>query len=291
MAEVASADFATAARLNARDMLGAFLPRYPEAALPLVRGPARDITHLVFQYERRVGESDLVQASRWLLPYFTRSVGAVNLPEPAIAPGQPLLVVSNHPGVMDAMALFAWLGRPDLKVITAERPVLTLLPNIGRHLILLPEAGERRIRVIREALAHLRAGRALFHFPAGRIEPDPAFYAAAPASLTDWSAAGIELFARQVPGLTILPVAVSGVLSTRALGSAPARLYREGRRRSWVAATLQVMFIRWRDSEVTLRCGEPLPARPGVGAQVVESMDSLLRASLCPGEACRVGEW
>lgn len=291
MAEVASSDFATAARLNARDMLGAFLPRYPEAALPLVRGPARDITRLVFQYERRVGESDLVQASHWLLPCFTRSVRAVNLPEPAIAPGQPLLVLSNHPGVMDAMALFAWLGRPDLKVITAGRPILSLLPNIARHLILLPEADERRIRVLRAALRHLHAGGALLNFPAGRIEPDPAFYSGAPASLTDWSTAGIELFARRVPGLTILPVAVSGVLSTRALRSAPARLYREGRRRSWVAATLQVMFTRWRDSEVVLCCGEPLTARPGVGAQVVEAMDILLRASLRAGAAGRAGTW
>ncbi len=291
MAEAASTDFATAARLNARDMLGAFLPRYPQAALPLVRGPARDITRLVFQYERRVGESDLVQASRWLLPYFTSDVRAVNLPHPAIAPGQPLLLVSNHPGVMDAMALFAWLARPDIKVITAARPILTLLPNIARHLILLPDADERRIRVLRAALQHLDAGGALLNFPAGRIEPDPAFYATAPASLTDWSAAGIELFARQVPGLTILPVAVSGVLSLRALGSAPARLYREGRRRSWVAATLQVMFTRWRDSEVTLRFGAPLPARPGVGAEALESMDILLRASLRAGQAGRPGVW
>ena len=232
-----------------------------------------------------------MQASRWLLPYFTSSVQPVDLPEPAIGPGLPLLVVSNHPGVMDAMALFAWLGRPDLKVITAERPILTLLPNIGRHLILLPEAGERRIPVIREALAHLRSGGALFHFPAGRIEPDPAFYATAPASLADWSVASIELFARQAPDLTILPVAASGVLSARALRSAPARLYREGRRRSWVAATLQVMFAHWRDSEVTLRFGEPLPARPGVGAQVLEAMDDLLRASLRAGEAGRLGVW
>ena len=120
MAETAPSGFATAVRHNARDMVGAFVPRFPEAALPLVRGPAQNITRLVFQYERLVGETDLVQASHWLLPHFTRSVQPVDLP--AIPPGTPLLVVSNHPGVMDAMALFAWLARPDLKVITAERP-------------------------------------------------------------------------------------------------------------------------------------------------------------------------
>ena len=283
-------DFATAMRLNARDMVGAFLPRYPSAALPLVRGPARDITRLVFQYEQMVGETDLAQASQWLLPHFTRSVKALDLPAPSIAPGRPLLVLGNHAGVMDAMVLFAWLERPDLKVITAERPILTLLPNIARHLILLPEAGERRVRALREAIAHLRAGGALLNFPAGRIEPDPAHYANAPDSLADWSTAGIELFARQAPALTILPVAVSGVISTRALRSAPARLYREGRRRSWVAATLQVMFTRWRDCEVTLRFGAPLAAGPGVGEQVLTTMDDLLRASLREGSG-RAGVW
>ncbi|MCY4526907.1 MAG: hypothetical protein OXB89_09900 [Anaerolineaceae bacterium] len=290
MAEPCPSDFALALRQNARDMLGAFLPRYPEAALPLVRGPARDITRLVFQYERMVGETDLVQASQWLLPAFTRSVQAVNLPEPAIAPGQPLLVLGNHAGVMDAMALFALTGRPDLKVITAERPILALLPNIAQHLILLPEAGERRIRVLRTALAHLRGGGALLNFPAGRIEPDPAWYDNAPESLAAWSAEGIELFARQVPQLTVLPAAVSGVISARALRSAPARIYREGRRRSWVAATLQVMFSRWRDSEVTLRFGDPLVAGPGVATQVLATMDNLLRISLREGTG-RAGVW
>lgn len=289
MAEVTPADFATALRHNARDMVGAFLSRYPEAALPLVRGPARNITQLVFQYERRVGETGLVPASRWLLPHFTQSVQAIN--PPRSAPGTPLLVVSNHPGVMDAMALFAWLARPELKIITAERPVLTLLPNIARHLILLPEAGERRIRTLRTALAHLRAGGALLHFPAGAIEPDPACYRSAPCSLRDWSFASIALFARQVPQLTILPVAVSGVISARALRSPPARLYREGRRRSWVAATLQVMFTRWRDCALVLRFGAPLPAGPTVAAQVQEAMTALLRASLRPGEGAREGNW
>ena len=107
----------------------------------------------------------------------------------------------------------------------------------------------------------LRAGGALLHFPAGEIEPDPAYYASAVQSLAGWSAS-IALFARQVPELTILPVAVSGVISLRALRSPLAQLYREGRRRSWVAATLQVMFTRWRDCEVTLRFGAPLAASP-----------------------------
>ena len=209
---------------------------------------------------------------------------------PAIPPGTPLLVVSNHPGVMDAIALFAWLARPDLKVITAERPILTLLPNIAQHLILLPDAGERRIRVLRAALAQLRAGGALLNFPAGAIEPDPACYAGATHSLTNWSAASIALFARQVPALTILPVAVSGVISLRALRSPLAQLYREGRRRSWVAATLQVMFTRWRDCEVLLRFGAPLTAGPAAAAQVQESMADLLRASLRPGAVGRTGE-
>lgn len=282
-------DFATAMRLNARDMVGAFLPRHSQAALPLVNGPARDITRLVFQYERRVGETDLVQASQWLLPRFTRSVRALDFPEPTIGPGRPLLVVGNHAGIMDAMTLFAWLDRPDLKVITAERQILTLLPNIGRHLIML-EDGEGRVRALRRAIAHLRAGGALLNFPAGRIEPDPAHYAGASQALAEWSTAGIELFARRVPELTILPVAISGVISTRALRSLPARLYREGRRRSWVAATLQVMFTRWRDCEVTLRFGAPLAAGPGVGAQVLASMDALLRASLREGSG-RAGVW
>ena len=275
MAEAAPSSFATAARHNARDMIGAFVPRFPEAALPLLRGPAQNITRLVFQYERQVGETDLVQASHWLLPHFTRSVQPVGLT--AIPPGTPLLVVSNHPGVMDAMALFAWLARPDLKVHHGRTPDSDAAAQYraASH----PAAGRRRWRashprVARGPGASARRRRAAALFRLVKIEPDPAYYASALQSLADWSAS-IALFARQVPLLTILPVAVSGVISLRALRSPLAQLYREGRRRSWVAATLQVMFTRWRDCEVMLRFGAPLQAcQPDQSpTQVQESMD------------------
>lgn len=270
------ARFAAAAAQNALDMTKAFrLDPLHRIVGRAFEGPARRITEMVFHYDRLVGSEGLAAGSAWLVDQFAHSVqihGA--LP----AAHGPLLIVSNHPGLIDAMAIFAQVQRPDLRILAAERPVLRLLPNIVPYLIFVPDDSQRRLSAVRLAAAHLRAGGALMNFPGGQIEPDPALHPDAADSLKSWSDS-IDLLARLVPELTVLPVAVSGVISPSALRSPLARLYRSDQQREWVAATLQVMLPRYRDTQVTVRFGQPIRQHNAPTAQVIDQMRALIQQS------------
>ena len=270
------AHLAAAIAQNKRDMVQAFkLDRVgwlDQAATHLFDLPARHITHLVFEFDRRVGEQGLAAASAWLVDEFTASVQVEdNIPDTQ----DPLLIVSNHPGLVDAMLVFAQLRDRQVRVLAAERNILHLLPNIMTHLIFIPDAPEARLTAVRNAATHLRQSGVLVTFPAGHIERDPALHTNAAESLPEWSDS-IELFARLVPNLQVLPVAVSGVISPRALRHPITRLYRTTERREWVAATLQVMLPRYRDTHAKLRIGTSLAATSSLSPDVQAQMRVLL---------------
>lgn len=191
----------------------------------------------------------------------------------------PLLAVANHPGTVDTLVVWRALAvRPDLLVIALDRPFLRAVPNIAGHLLYVADDGHQRSRLVREAMRHLHDGGALLVFPAGETEPDPAVRPeAALAALADWSRSP-ELFARLVPGLPVLPMAVSGVLADWALRHPVARLRRSTEGRELAAATLQV--VRG-DRSVRPRVvvGEPLRGRPdGLTEELRAAMAALFRA-------------
>ena len=95
--------------------------------------------------------------------------------------------------------------------------------------------------VARAAARHLRGGGAVLTFPGGRIEPDPAVLPGAVEALDHWSSSA-DLFARLTPGLAVVPVVVSGVISPSALRNPLTHLRRRRRDREWLAATLQVLI-------------------------------------------------
>ncbi|GAB4472620.1 MAG: 1-acyl-sn-glycerol-3-phosphate acyltransferase [Anaerolineae bacterium] len=220
--------------------------------------PARRFARAVAEYDRRVGEHGLAEGARWILRYMSNRVqvhGAEHVPTEG-----PLLLLSNHPGLTDTMALFSSIPRGDLRIIAAVRPFLRELPNTSRQLIEVDEADTaQRTGVLREAIAHLRAGGAVLTFPAGRIDPDPAVAPGALDALATWSPS-IALFARQVPQAVILPVLVSGVISAPALRHPITRLYRSKADREWAAATLQLLLPWYRRVTVSVAFGQPLRA-------------------------------
>lgn len=285
MASTTDTDFAVAVAYNTLDMVKAFkldrLGWLGRASAGLFRSAASQITDTAFQYDRRVGLDGLALSSAWLVERFTHSVDIIHLPH--IPPGQPLLIASNHPGVIDAMVVFAAVQHPDLRIIAAERPILRLLPNIARHLIFLPDDPTRRLGAVRTATNHLRDGGAVLTFPAGKIEPDPALYPDAEESLAGWSGS-LDLFVRLVPDLLILPVAVSGVISHEALRHPITRLYRSPRQQSWVAATLQLILPRYHNVCVTAHFGTLIHAAEALYPvqEVTAQMRQLLQNALRP---------
>src|SRR5919112_4989645 len=241
------------------------------------RIPARRLARQILTYDTMVGESGLGTGGAWALKWLSRDTsleGQENVPR-----GGPLLLVSNHPGLADAVALFAATPREDLRVIAADRPFLELLPNTSRYLLTIRETSAGRSGVVRAAARHLRGGGAVLTFPGGRIEPDPAVLPGAVEALDRWSASA-DLFARLIPGLAVVPVVVSGVISPSALGNPLIHVRRRRRDREWLAAPLQVLAPALRHVGATGEFGRPIHAEPGVvGDAVIEETRRLMERS------------
>jgi hypothetical protein len=222
----------------------------------LSRVPAKRLARQVATYDEIVGESGLAAGGAWALGRMARRVeveGRENVP----AEG-PLLLVANHPGLADALALFATVPREDLRVVAAERPFLTALPNTSRYLIPVSEASHpKRFGAVRIATRHLKGGGAILTFPGGRIEPDPAVLPGALQALERWSES-LDLFARLVPDLTVVPAVVSGVLSPTALRNPLIFVRRRPRDREWLAASIQMMTPALRNVTTQIAFGGPV---------------------------------
>jgi 1-acyl-sn-glycerol-3-phosphate acyltransferase len=236
----------------------------------------------VLAYDDLVDAAGLQAGGAWMLGQFVRSFvveGQSRLP-----PAGPLLIVSNHPGLYDTLALFSAIGRADLRILAADRPFLRSLPATMRYLITLDEhAPASRMRVIRAATRHMRTGGALLTFPGGRIEPDPAVLPGAIAALQAWPGS-LDLFIRLVPNVTVVPVVVSGVLSPVALRHPLTRIRRSKDKQEWLAAMLQVVFPALQRGTVRVAFGRPLRWHAD------EPLDSAARARQVIAETQRVME-
>lgn len=255
------------------DLLSAFglgELRYGQHLLELISWiPARRLAHQVATYDEIVGESGLAAGGVWALERMARRVeveGLENVPREG-----PLLLAANHPGLSDTVALFAATPRADLRVVAAERPFLNALPNTSRYLLTVSAQPPGRFGLVRTATRHLRGGGAVLTFPGGKIEPDPAVLPGAVEALEHWSAS-VDLFARLVPDLVVVPVIVSGVLSPTALRNPLTFLRRRKEDREWLAATFQMMTPALRNVTTRIAFGRPVHADDSAGGSVSQAV-------------------
>jgi 1-acyl-sn-glycerol-3-phosphate acyltransferase len=249
------------ARLHALDLLRAFRLDRGGRLQPLLDAlalwPSRRLARQILQFDALVGSTGLPGAGAWLIERFTRSLtisGQQHVP----ASG-PLLVVANHPGMVDAMALWVGVGRRDLRVLAVRRELLNHLPHTSRHLIFIADGEAAWFGAARNAMRHLRAGGALLTYPAGAIEPDPSVRPGARAALERWTPS-TSRFARMAPETLVVPALVGGVISASAQRNPLTRWLPTRRERDWAAATLQVLLPRYRDTDTQVRFGPGIPA-------------------------------
>ena len=249
--------------LNVADIFTAFgLSRVGWLRGPLeliCRLPARRFATELVGLDTLVGAQGLRAGGAWMVATLCGSLERRGPPLPSAG---PLLIVANHPGLMDAAALFGAIPRADLRVLVADRPFLRALPHIAAALIPVGNGAATHTSALRTAVRHLRDGGALLSFPAGKIEPDPLALPGAEAALAGWSDSA-ELFARLVDGLTIVPAIVGGVLSTRALSHPLLRLRRTPSERQWLAAIIQLMQPQRFPVRVRVQFGLPIIAQGG----------------------------
>lgn len=245
--------------------------------------PARRFAAQMAHFDALTASQSLGEAARLTLCHYVRDVQVFGAER---VPNGPFLALSNHPGMMDTLALFACLNRPDLKVLAAHRPFLLALPSVAAHLLYLDGTSPSNIPAIRGALEHLRAGHPLLTFPAGRIEPDPDVYGGAVEALDRWiDSAGI--FVRTVPDLIIVPVLVRGVVWSRAarnpIASSQPTQDAQGRIALAIQSLLQ-FSLGLRPVTVRVHIGRPLTkdvlafgGKAGVHAAILAEMTRLIQ--------------
>jgi hypothetical protein len=219
----------------AAELAAAFPAWLRPAAMRAGRPAAARLARLLMEMDRMIA-SDPSAASNLLI----RALGA-EPPPAASLPDGPILIESNHPGLIDAMLIWSAVRRDDMLTLASERTLMLRLPQTRARLIEIAPHGGRA--AIQAAIRHWERGGAILCFPAGRIEPDPARRPLdAEASRRRWSSCLRRAAERR--GIPAVEAMVSGVICPSALNSAWARLRQEPERREWTAATLQLLQLR-----------------------------------------------
>lgn len=246
-------------QINTDDFLAAWgfdRLRYGQNLLRwLARPSATAFARQLLAYDHQVGLGDLMRGGLALTKQYVAGLqvaGRENIPADA-----PVLILSNHPGLSDTVALFAAIARPDLRVIALDRPLLRSLPNTTQRLYLLPADSLGRMTVTRSVANYLRKGGAVLTFPGGEIEPDPAVLPGAVDSLRTWSES-VGLFARLAPQTRIVAAIVSGVLSPQAQNNSLVKIRRDTKKREFLGATLQILWKPYRNTIVRVAFAPPL---------------------------------
>lgn len=231
---------------------------FGRALAGLISRSVRRFAEVAATCDRLVAEEGFVAAGRWTLLQLASCLRVEQAEHVPVA--GPVLIVCNHPGSVDALALVASSGRDDLKIVAWPMPFLQYLPNVSRHLIFASEGKARRARAAREGIRHLQEGGALLLFARGQPEPDPATMSGAEAELSQWSRS-MEIFLRSVSHTMVVPAIVSGVLARRYVRH-PLTWVRRGRlERQRMAMVLQfVQQMRGKRIPLVPRVtfGEPL---------------------------------
>ena len=272
-------------RVCVDDLVGAFglrgLRRGRHLLELLCRVPARRVAREIAAYDEIVGESGLRMGGAWALERMVRRVEIEG--RERVPPHGSLLLVSNHPGLADAVALFSAIPRPDLRAVAAQWPLLDALPNTSRYLITVSKASSNRFAVLKSAAQHLKRGGTVLNFPAGRLEPDPAVLPGAVEALERWSTS-VDLFARLAPDLTVVPVAVSGVFSPIALRNPLTNLRHREEDRWWLASNLQMLVPALRNVTVKVTFGASVRSADA-GDAVSQRILAEMRRLIARGEA------
>jgi hypothetical protein len=162
--------------------------------------------------------------------------------------------------MVDTLALFSALNRPNLKIIAVDRPFLKALPNVSEQLFYVTDDPSARMALVRHVSGHLRSGGAALTFPAGQIEPDPNVYPGAVDALDSWTNS-VAIFVRMAPETAILPVLVRGVIWDKTAKHPFTRMKKPREDREKLAAAFQLLaHVVWdkKPLDVTVQIGNPI---------------------------------
>jgi len=263
------------ARESAETLVGRPTGLRVEVLRRLVRPVANRVACRFVAYDRALGEAGMHFGSAWIVDDATGGL-AIDGRERVPARGA-LLVVANHPGLSDAVALLAALGREDSWIVTANYAFLRAMRLASRRFLFVSDDRADRLSAFRGIVTRLRAGETVLVFPSGGLELDPALSRdAALASLATWSRS-IELLARLADDTIVIPAAVRGVVSRSAFDHPLARRRGALKERQRMATLLQFAIPAYRPDRVSISFGAPIAGGTcDLHAAVIEAMRALI---------------
>ena len=263
------------ARESAETLVGRPAGWRVEVMRRLMRPVANHVAGRFVSYDRALGEAGMTHGSAWIVDDAT--AGLVVEGRERVPAHGPLLVVANHPGVSDAVALLAALGREDAWIVTANYPFLRAMRLASRRFLFVSGDRADRLSAFRSIVSRLRYGDTVLVFPAGCLELDPVLSRdAALASLATWSRS-IELLARLAQNTVVVPAVVSGVVSPTAFDHPLAKRRGAPRERQRMATLLQFALPAYRANPVRVGFGAPIAGGTrDLHAAVIEAMRALI---------------
>jgi 1-acyl-sn-glycerol-3-phosphate acyltransferase len=205
---------------------------------PLFRYPANRLARIAAHADKATGISGLSGGARRILPDLSLNPTARGAAE--IPTDGPLIVVSNHPGAFDSVAILSFIPRKDLKVLLSDVPFTRAFSAARQYFIFVPPDVSGSATTLRASIDHLKNGRALLVFPNGDVEPDPELSGGAAESIQDWSRS-IEIMLREVPQAWLQAAIISGVQMPKLMRSPILKIRKTAPQRQKLAEVLQIM--------------------------------------------------
>lgn len=200
--------------------------------------PAGHFGRIVAKMEAAIAREGLPGGARAVLPDFALTSTATGAE--AFPTDGPVLVVSNHVGAYDSLAIAAHIPRRDLTLMVSDVPFLRSLTEASAHYIFVPTDAGGRMAALRAGIEHLKRGGALLVYAHGEVEPDPALLPGAEEAIAEWSPS-VEILMRKAPGTRLQLVIASGMLLPRFLNHPLTRLRKKPFHRQKLAETLQIL--------------------------------------------------
>ena len=187
----------------------------------------------------------------------------------------PVLFVANHAGIGDSISVYMASPRKDIYTLIYNQGMLTKFQEFLRYAIVVDK--ENPMLSLRSTIRHLNAGQAVLLFPRGHVEDDPALYVdSALETLSEWSTS-IEFLARKVPELQVVPVAVGGMISRKAMANPIVQRYKSRDYQHFLAGTFQMVTPFYKDPILSIFYGEPLIGESATLSNVQAQMRQLLQ--------------
>jgi hypothetical protein len=206
---------------------------------PIFRSPTSKFARIAARFENDVVEFNPRVAATNALPKLAMQAttnGIENIPTES-----PVLIVSNHPGGLDSIALVASIPRPDITALVSDIPFLNAMPGIRKHVIFVDFKAIGGMEALREAITHLKSGGAILLFAHGEVEPDPGFMPGARETIAEWSRS-IEVMLRKVPETRLVISTVSDALLPRFIYHPLTKLRRDRAKSQKLGEVLQVIM-------------------------------------------------